>query len=48
MKIELEAGWIVGTRDPMTLTFQPQNISLVGYRKAIPYTKSERCGIIHF
>jgi len=34
--------------DPVTLTFEPQNIPLLGYSKIIPYTKFEHFGIIRF
>jgi len=32
----------------LTLTFQPKNISLVGYRKGIPYTKFGHLGSFVF
>ena len=34
--------------DPLTLTFQPQIIKLVGYPKIIPHNKFEHFGIICF
>jgi len=32
----------------ITVTFQPQTMSLLGYPKVIPYTKFEHFGIIRF
>ena len=34
--------------DPVTLTFEPQNSTHLGYTKIIPYTKFEHFGIIRF
>ena len=34
--------------DPVTLTFEPQNSTLLWYSKVIHYTKFEHFGIIRF
>jgi len=37
-----------GLTDPVTLTFEPKTVALLGYSKVILYTKFEHFGIIRF